>query len=47
MQTVKSKCDALLHHIALNDIDICFITEPWINTDHDPQLLKANISGLG
>ena len=47
MQSIKSKLDALLHHITLNDIDICFITETWINTDHDLQLLEANISGLG
>ena len=26
---------------------MCFITETRINTDHDLQLLQANISGLG
>ena len=47
IQSINSKPDALLHHITLNDIDACFITETWINTDHDLQLLKINISGLG
>ena len=46
IQSIKSKLDAPLHHITLNDIDICFITETWINTDNDLQLLEANISGL-
>ena len=46
IQSIKSKLDAP-HHITLNDIDICFITETWINIDHDLQLLEANISGLG
>ena len=44
---MKSKVDALLHHIILNDIDICLIMETWIQTDQDLQILDANISGLG
>ena len=47
IQSIKSKIDALLHHITLNDIDICLITETWIQTDQDLQILNANISGLG
>ena len=47
IQSMKSKIDALLHHITLNDIDICLITETWIETDQDLQILDANISGLG
>ena len=30
IQSMKGKIDALLHHITLNDIDICLITETWI-----------------
>ena len=47
IQSIKGKIDTLLHHITLNDIDICLITETWIQTDHDLQILDANISGLG
>ena len=47
IQSIKSKLDALLHHNALNDIDMCFITETWNNTDHDLQLIETNITGLG
>ena len=47
IQSIKLYPYALHHHIDLNDTDICFITETWINTDHDLQLLTANISGLG
>ena len=47
IQSIKCKLDVLLNNITLNDIDLCFITETWINTDHDLQLLEANISGLG
>ena len=47
IQSIKSKIDTLLHHINLNDIDICFITETGIHTDQDLQILEANISGLG
>ena len=46
LQLINSKFDALLHHITLNDIDTCFITEKWISNDHD-HLLEADISGLG
>ena len=44
---MKSQIYALLHHITLNDIDICLITETLIQTDQDLQILDANISGLG
>ena len=47
IQSMKSTIDAPLHHITLNDIDICPITETWIQTDQDLQILDANISGLG
>ena len=47
IQSIKSKLDAFLHHITLNEIDICFITETWIKTDHDLQVCETNISGLG
>ena len=47
IQSIKSKIDALLHHITLNKIDIWLITETWIQTDQDLQILYANISGLG
>ena len=47
IQSIKSKIDALVHHITLHDIDICFITETWIHTDQDLQILEANTSGLG
>ena len=43
IQSMKSKINALLHHITLNDIDICLITETWIQTDQDLQILDANI----
>ena len=43
---MKSKIDTLLHHIILNDIDICLIIETLIQTDQDLQILNANISGL-
>ena len=45
IKSIKSKLDALLYNIVLNDIDICFISETWINTDHYLLLLEANISG--
>ena len=32
---MKFKFDAFPHHITLNDINMCFITETWINTDHN------------
>ena len=47
IQSMKGKIDALLHHITLNDIDICLVTETWIQTDHELQILDANISRLG
>lgn len=47
IQSIKSRIDAPFHHINLNYIDICFITETWIHTDQDLQILEANISGLG
>ena len=46
IQCIKSKLDALLHHITLNDINICFITENWINIDFDLQLIEAKTTGL-
>ena len=45
--SIKSKLDAHLHHFVLNDIDMYFRNETWINTDHDLQLTEANIIGLG
>ena len=33
IQSMKGKIDSLLHHITLNDIDICLIMETWIKTD--------------
>ena len=47
MQSIKSKLDALLHHIMLNDINMCFITETLINTDNNLQLIEADITGVG
>ena len=44
---MKSKIYTLLHHITLNDIDVCFITDTWIHTDQDQKILEAIISGLG
>ena len=26
---------------------MCFITETWINNDHNLQVIEANITGLG
>ena len=37
IQSMKSKIDALLQNITLNDIGICLITETWIQTDQDLQ----------
>ena len=47
IQSMKGKINALLHHITLNDIDIRLVTETWIQTDHELQILDANISRLG
>ena len=44
---MKSKIDALLHHITLNELDICLTTETWIQIDEDLQILDTNFSGQG
>ena len=47
IQSTKSKLDALLYHMMPNDIFMWFITKTWINTDHNLQLIEADITGLG
>ena len=43
LQSIKSKLDALLLHITLNDIHMHFIAETYINTDHDDMFQSTNI----
>ena len=45
--TIKSKLDGLLHHAMLNDTDMCFISETWIDNDHNLWLHEAKITGPG
>ena len=39
----------LIHHIQLNKIDMCFVTETWMKHENEPkhQYTKANLDTAG
>ena len=49
IQSLKSKLDMLIHHMELNNLDICFITETWTQHGNEPeyQYIKANLDTAG
>ena len=36
IQSLKPKLDILIHHMQLNNIDMCFVTETWTQYGHEP-----------
>ena len=44
-QSLKPKLDMLIHHMQLNNIDMCFVTETWTQYGFEPehQYIKANM----
>ena len=36
IQSLKPKLDMLIHHMQLNNLDICFITEIWTQCGNEP-----------
>ena len=49
IQSLKPKLDMLIHHMQLNNLDICFITEIWTQYGHKPeyQYIRANLDTAG
>ena len=49
IQSIKPKLDMLIHHMQLNNLDICFITGTWIQCGNKPdyQYIKANLDTAG
>ena len=49
IQSLKPKLDMLIHHMKLNNLDICFITETWTQYENEPeyQYIKANLDTAG
>ena len=47
--SLKPKLDMLIHCIQLNNIDMCFVTETWIQHGNEPehQYIKANLDTSG
>ena len=45
IQSLKAKLDMLIHHMQLNNIDMCFVTETWSQYGNDPehQYINANL----
>ena len=46
IQSLKPKLDMLIHHMQLNNIDMCFVTETWIQHGNEPenQCIKTNLN---
>ena len=49
IQSIESKLDMLIHHMQLNSLDICFITETWTQCGSEPdyQYIRANLDTAG
>ena len=49
IQSLKPKLDTLIHHMQLNNLDICFITETWTQCRNEPeyQYIRANLDTDG
>ena len=49
IQLLKPKLDMLIHHMQLNNLDICFITETWTQCGNEPdyQYIRANLDTAG
>ena len=49
IQSLKPKLDMLIHHMQLNDLDICFITETGTQCGNELhyQFIKANLDTAG
>ena len=49
IQSIKPKLDMLIHHMQLNNLDMCFITETWTQCGNEPdyQYIKANLDTAG
>ena len=45
IQSPKLKLDMLIHHIQLNNFDICFVKETWTQHGNKPkhQYIKASL----
>ena len=49
IQSIKPKLDMLIHHMQLNNLDMCFITETWTQCGNEPdyQYIKINLDTAG
>ena len=49
MQSLKPKLDMLIHHMQLNNINMCFVMETWTQCGNEPehQYIKANLDTAG
>ena len=49
IQSLKPKLDMLIHHMQLNNLDICFITESRTQCGNEPdyQYIRANLDTAG
>ena len=49
IQSIKPKLDMLIHHMQLNNLDMCFLTETWTQCGNEPdyQYIKANLETVG
>ena len=49
IQSLKLKLDMLIHHMQLNNIDMCFAMETWTQNGNEPeyQYIKANLDTTG
>ena len=43
IESLKPKLDMLIHHMQLNNIDMCFVMETWTQygNEHEYQYIKA------
>ena len=47
IQSIINKLDMTLHHMELENIDICFITETWINNAIDQDVMTSQAKHVG
>ena len=49
MQSLKPKLNMPIHHMQLNNIDMCFDAETWTQHGNEPeyQYIKANLDTAG
>ena len=49
IQSFKPKLDMLIHHMQLNNTDMCFVTETWTQPGNEPeyQYIKTNLDTVG